>query len=249
LLGVFAKVVRDQRVKTRLQTRLSRQQAEQLYVASLSDVLESCLQVGSQVVLFLQGGDDTGAVADLRRRLEQIGFNHWDELQVLRQDGLDLGERLDRAFEALCGPGDSARPCLIVGADHPSLEARMIREGLEKLGTLDGPAERSTPDVVLGPTRDGGYWGIGARRPLPGLLDGVAWSTERTLQDTLERARLLDLRVELLETGIDIDRPEDLQPLAEQIAVLRADGDSRSGRCCEAFLRQLGVAGPSAPES
>jgi glycosyltransferase A (GT-A) superfamily protein (DUF2064 family) len=120
----------------------------------------------------------------------------------------------------------------------------MIRAGLEKLGGFDAPAERSTPDVVLGPTRDGGYWGIGVHRPIVGLLEGIAWSSERTLQDTLERARLLDLRVELLESGIDIDRPEDLQPLAERIAVLRLDGDSRTGRCCETVLRQLGFAAP-----
>ena len=243
MLGVFAKVVRGQSVKSRLQTRLSRQDAELFYVASLADTLETALEVDAAPVLFLQGGEDSTAVADLRSRLESIGLDAaaWPCLVIQTQRGANLGLRLEKAFEFMLASGHErgeAEPAaLILGSDSPSLTAAMLRTGFVPLTDAD-PAG-GVADVVLGPTRDGGYWSIGVRQPLSGLLRDVAWSTARTLEDT--RARCLDagLRVALLEAWTDVDHPEDLQTLKQQITRLRQRGDARTARHTERVVRRL----------
>jgi glycosyltransferase A (GT-A) superfamily protein (DUF2064 family) len=55
------------------------------------------------------------------------------------------------------------------------------------------------------------------------LFDGVAWSTGRVLEQTLERCRRLGLRRSVLEIGRDIDRPADLEWLAESLRSGRVD--------------------------
>ncbi|UCE02931.1 MAG: DUF2064 domain-containing protein, partial [Candidatus Latescibacterota bacterium] len=99
-------------------------------------------------------------------------------------------------------------------------------------------------DLVLGPTSDGGFWGIGLRRPRSGLLRDVAWSSDQTLRDTLERARGECLRVELLHSWTDVDDPEDLEVLATQIEQLRAKGNVHTARHTERALRALGGGAP-----
>jgi glycosyltransferase A (GT-A) superfamily protein (DUF2064 family) len=285
VLGVFAKVVRGQQVKTRLQAALARPEAERFHVSSLADTLETALRVVEAGVLFLQGGEDSGAVADLRRRLEAAGLDPalWSRLRLRTQRGADLGERLEAAFEELgghaSGSASERRPAFIIGSDSPSLEAGILGRGLELIGirsphnarassgaarsarypgeplsetppgevfSVPAPGEvrrteHSVPDVVLGPTPDGGYWGIGVRRPTPGLLRGVAWSSSRALGDTVERARSMGLGVRLIETWMDVDRPEDLPTLARQIAACRARGDLLTARHSEAALRGMGA--------
>jgi rSAM/selenodomain-associated transferase 1 len=94
----------------------------------------------------------------------------------------DLGTRMARAFRAM-PPG----PVLIVGADVPDLTAAHVAECFHLLGRHD---------AVLGPATDGGYWAIGLRCGGPavpaGLFEGVRWSTERALVDTLASLAPLD---------------------------------------------------------
>jgi glycosyltransferase A (GT-A) superfamily protein (DUF2064 family) len=97
------------------------------------------------------------------------------------------------------------------------------------------------PDMVLGPTTDGGYWSIGLRHSVPGLLRGIAWSTERTLEDTRRRARQRGLHVELIDEWSDVDHPEDLRKLAQQIEKYRQAGDTQTARHSEEVLQELGV--------
>jgi hypothetical protein len=118
----------------------------------------------------------------------------------------------------------------------------MLRRGFQLLG-FSRRAPRSSgslADVVLGPTADGGYWSIGVRRLVAGLLRDVAWSTEWTLQGTVERCRKLGLSVRFLDRWTDVDRPEDLFELRRQILGLRARGDTRTARHVEALLPELG---------
>ena len=271
MLGVFAKVILGHEVKTRLQAVLSRQEAEQFYLASLADSLETALRVVPAPLLFLHH-QDPEALHDLRMRLQQIGFDPalWEMLQLRFQHGDDLGARLEHAFEEMSGNGPTPRPSLIVGTDSPGLQPRYLEEGLAWLGSNSGTAtqraeetvadprtrstdqgrdalaairprarSRGTADLVLGPATDGGFWAIGMQKPQPGLLDGVSWSTEHALADTVARARARGLRVELLPTWTDVDRPEDLRTLASQIAALRRSGDALTARHSERILRGM----------
>ena len=66
-------------------------------------------------------------------------------------------------------------------------------------------------DAVFGPAPDGGYWLVGLRRPNPlpaGLFDGVRWSTEHALADSVRS--LGTARVAYVDELADVDTQADL---------------------------------------
>jgi hypothetical protein len=64
--------------------------------------------------------------------------------------------------------------------------------------------------AVLGPARDGGYYLLGLTRMVPGIFDGVAWSTPDVLPATLARFRAAGVEPAMLEALADVDEVEDL---------------------------------------
>lgn len=150
------------------------------------------------------------------------------DVRVRRQHGSDLGERLAGAFEAVFGEGPDR--AVVVGSDHPTLPAGLIETAFSRLD--EAPA-------VLGPTPDGGYWGLGLRSTAwpeaRRLFEDVPWSSGAVLATTRERARSAGISVAELPCWYDVDRPEDLGRLREDLtpgtATARALGrlDAREG--------------------
>lgn len=135
----------------------------------------------------------------------------YPDLGLRWQEGASLGERLAHAFETAFGEG--VERAAIVGSDHPTLPARHLERAFRRL--------RRTP-VVLGPTRDGGYYTVALRRDVwprsASLFEGVPWSTAELLEVTLRRVRELGLEVELLPEWYDVDEPRDLERLRRDVA-------------------------------
>ena len=112
----------------------------------------------------------------------------------------DLGARMLRTFEDATREGFHAT--VIIGVDAPELSSTHVREAFDRL---------ARGDLALGPAEDGGYYLIGATRPMPALFADMPWGTGSVLATTLDRARGLGLEAHLLETLRDVDRPEDLR--------------------------------------
>ncbi len=125
----------------------------------------------------------------------------WPEhLPRIPQGRGNLGDRMGRLMFGL-PPG----PVVIVGGDIPGIEPDHIAAAFAALGRMD---------AVFGPAPDGGYWLVGLKRvarPPARLFQGVRWSTEHALADTL--ATIPDMRVTFLETLQDVDTLDDLQKL------------------------------------
>jgi glycosyltransferase A (GT-A) superfamily protein (DUF2064 family) len=73
--------------------------------------------------------------------------------------------------------------------------------------------------VALGPTLDGGYYGIGCRKIKATMFDGVRWSTSDALKNTIRAMERCGLSCGLGPEWFDVDRPEDLHRLKESAAV------------------------------
>ncbi|MGZ0190685.1 MAG: DUF2064 domain-containing protein, partial [Alphaproteobacteria bacterium] len=73
-------------------------------------------------------------------------------------------------------------------------------------------------DLVLGPSPDGGYWLVGARAGslARALFRDVRWSSEYTLEDTLQNTG--NRRVALIDELDDIDDVTDLENWCAQIS-------------------------------
>ena len=117
----------------------------------------------------------------------------------------NLGDRMRRVARRL-PPG----PVLFVGTDAPQVSRTDIAAAFAALGARE---------AVVGPAVDGGYWllGLARRRPAPRLFEGVRWSTEHALADTL--ASLPEgWTVPHLRSLRDVDEASDLEALRREDA-------------------------------
>jgi uncharacterized protein len=129
----------------------------------------------------------------MRRWLGGSASEYWAQ-----QEG-DLGRRMQQAIGRALDQG--ARQVVLVGTDIPGLTTQHITDAFQAL---------TQHDLVLGPSRDGGYWLIGCRAPAPVFQD-IDWGTQRVLSQTLAAAARCGLSVALLPRLRDIDTEADLR--------------------------------------
>lgn len=220
-LAVMTKAPRAGQVKTRLTPPLTPDEAAQLNKCFLRDTAATIMQVVGNsargIAVYTPVGAETAYVDIL-----PPGFD------LLPQRGNDFGERLANAADDLFRIGFGA-VCLI-DSDSPAVRAEAYAQAVKLLS-----AERER--VVLGPAEDGGYYLIGSTRTERRLFDGIDWSTERVLEQTIERARDLNLQLELLPTGYDVDDRAALRRLCEEL--LAADRPTDVAPATTRFLREI----------
>jgi rSAM/selenodomain-associated transferase 1 len=213
---LFAKTPAPGRVKSRLWTHLTEEEACRLHCASTNDtlaLLDRSLP-GASKCLFLSEEPETDASAT------SLGFDLPAGFGCAVQEGNGLGERMGATFQRAFNSG--ARRAVIFGSDSPTLPAAVVNEAFERIADAN--------DLVLGPTEDGGYYLIGCRRFDPGLFQGVEWSTPSVFAQTCANAERLGYRVAVLEKWFDLDEWKDVErvmegarlgaPLPEHLAAL-----------------------------
>jgi len=121
------------------------------------------------------------------------------DLQYQAQTEGDLGDRLAQSIHAAFIAG--AATVITIGTDCPDLKTALLEQAFQALQQVD---------LVLGPAADGGYYLIGLSRWVPELFQGITWSTDAVLTQTMAIAQGLGLAIAHLPTLSDIDRPEDL---------------------------------------
>lgn len=189
-LIVIAKEPVPGRAKTRLSPPCTPTQAAALARAALLDTLDVVARTPAERKVLVFDGDP--------RHFRCRG------LEVIRQRGAGLGERLAAAFE------DVAGPALLVGMDTPQLTTRLLLDGVRALST-------PTVDAVLGRAADGGYWSIGLKRHAPSAFAGVPMSCSNTWTRQRGRFRELGLRVHAQPVLRDVDTIADARAVARQV--------------------------------
>ncbi|MDA7633692.1 TIGR04282 family arsenosugar biosynthesis glycosyltransferase [bacterium] len=183
LLIVFLKVPEPGFVKTRLAATVGPHKACEIYCELVEGQLE---RIRSFPNVELRIAPDDRIV-----ECESWRQPHWT---IRSQGGGDLGARMSRAFEEAFSSGWER--VLAIGSDCPYVGIDQIKDGSNSL---------DKKPVVLGPARDGGYWMIGMSRHLPSLFDGIEWSTQKVLEQTMKKAAAQGESVSLLDTLEDID--------------------------------------------
>jgi hypothetical protein len=151
------------------------------------------------------------------------------EFSLLPQRGDEFGERLYFAVEDLFKCGFDSL-CLI-DSDSPTVRAENFEQAVELLSTTEDRV------VVLGPSDDGGYYLIGVKRPHRHLFEQIDWSTERVLNQTMQRATEIGIEVKLLPTGYDVDDDASLRRLCNEL--LGEQGDDSVAPSTRKFLAGL----------
>jgi rSAM/selenodomain-associated transferase 1 len=190
-LLIFVKYHAPGAVKTRLSPQLTPEESSSFYGALARDLVRV-------------NGDSTDYDTIVYFAPQNAGraVRSWlgPGVPLQRQSGGDLGSRQLHALEEALGTG--YQRAVIIGSDCPTITPRDIGIALATL---------TEHDLVIGPAEDGGYYLIGATEPIPRIFEGISWSSEKVLRQTLERAKRAGLRVGLLEPKRDIDTFDDLE--------------------------------------
>jgi len=195
-LAIMAKAPLAGSVKTRLVPALTAEQAAGLYRALLLDQFDHLRNfAGAERYVFHTPADAKNLLRDLAGA---------DYTYLAQSDG-DLGVRMQQVFTDLRLRGH--RNIVLIGSDLPALPWSILDQAFEQLA---GAQAR----VVLGPSRDGGYYLLGMNRPTPEIFAHMTWSHPRVLAETTMRLDANNLSYSLLPTWFDIDVAEDLQHFA-----------------------------------
>ncbi len=201
-MAIFARAPEPGKAKTRLWPLLGREGAAAFQAALMSDAVRKVASLGGIArYLFILGNGPLGFTFGGRGQAGTYGYT------LVRQQGKDLGERLQRAFCRMLGRHPRV---LVIGTDSPQLSPRGLRRALYELRWCD---------AVLGPCPDGGYYLIGLRRFERGLLRAVRWGTSFAFQDTLHNLVKCCFSCSVLEPLLDIDRPADFRRLSKSLSL------------------------------
>src|SRR6476659_5328853 len=212
-LAVMTKAPQAGRVKTRLVPPLTPAQAAELNKRFLRDTAVAISNSCSRRPVGEARSEAATAARGIAVYTPVGAESAYDDIlqadfSLLPQRGDKFGERLYFAVEDLfkCG---FASVCLI-DSDSPTVPAANFQQAVELL-------RMSEDCVVLGPSDDGGYYLIGVKKPHRHLFEQIDWSTERVLNQTMERAADLGLEVKLLPTGYDVDDAASLRRLCDEL--------------------------------
>jgi len=208
-LAVFARPILPGQVKTRLARAIGPEAAARLYAAFLEDTWATASAVpGATVTLWVAGDPDHPSLRHL-------------PAPRARQPEADLGRRMGQALDAGLAQAPVAA---VVGSDAPTLPVWLLEAAFAALEGRGSPDVRGVPaappaSAALGPAADGGYTLLGVRRPIPpGVLDGIAWSTETVLAETVARLAPSHGLPRLLAPWYDVDDVDDLRLLRAHLA-------------------------------
>jgi len=233
-LAVMTKAPHAGRVKTRLVPPFTPEEAAELSkcflrdtVATISNACSRCLAYPARSAVATTRAKGIAVYTPVGAESVYAGILP-PNFALLPQRGDKFGERLYFAVEDLFKCGFES-VCLI-DSDSPTVPAANFEHATQ---VLTAPRDR----VILGPSEDGGYYLIGLTKPDRRLFEQIDWSTERVLDQTIQRANEVGLEVTLLPTGYDVDDEASLRRLCSE---LLADTTSKDiAPCTREFLAKL----------
>jgi hypothetical protein len=202
--GVFAKHWQPGQVKARLAAEIGFEPAARLHRLSLETLLGRFCRVADRHVLVFSPPECGPEFAALVEAHAPPGPGCWS---IEPQAAGDLGKRIEHYFASAFARG--AQRVVLIGSDSPTLPEAFVVEAFDRL---------SATDAVVGPTADGGYYLIGLSRLVPGLFDGIAWSTPAVMDQTLDRLNSGPCSYHILPSWYDVDTLADLIRLRGELA-------------------------------
>ena len=162
---------------------------------------------------------EKGNLADVKVAIDGIGIKaakRWAIINKIKtvstQGPGNLGTKMKRQFlkthSEKTTSYQSPSSILLIGTDLPSISHFDLIQAIKIL---------NHKEMVLGPSKDGGYWLIGLSNKLLNPLctwpfSGIDWGTNQVLRKTIRLATLNKIDYQLLQTKNDLDTISDLSP-------------------------------------
>ena len=201
VLVIMAKAPKPGAVKTRLAPGLSPDTVTDFYCCLLDDTLALARSLSDVELAIMCPSPDVD-------ELKQLAGN---ETSIVAQRGEGLAAGLTSVFAHFAESG--RRRTIAFNSDSPHLPRSVLETSFETL---------AAHDLVVGPTHDGGYYLVGAKASHPALFANDAMGTSSALEKLLSHARTLELSVGFAVPSYDIDVPDDLTRLAEELRLAPA---------------------------
>jgi len=214
-LIVFTRYPEPGTTKTRMIPKLGAEGAAELQRQMTGHIISTVRQLANRRQLPVEIRFDGGS-----KKLMQQWLG--DDFFYRIQGEGDIGRRMQCAFAD--GFQNGYEAIVLVGSDIPGITTDILQRAFDGL---------QSKDLVLGPADDGGYYLIGMHadpfsRAASRLFGGISWGTDKVLSQTLDAARNLQFRVLLIDTLVDVDRPEDLVFWREITKTLSDSSESKS---------------------
>jgi uncharacterized protein len=199
-LIIMAKAPRAGAVKTRLVDSFPLHAVTELYLCLLRDTIDLAQALDNvEIALMCPEAD----AEDLSRVVPE-------SVRIVAQSGRGLAAGLSSVFAQFAAAG---RRFIAFNSDSPHLPASALAAAFDSLETCD---------LIVGPTRDGGYYLVGGKAHHQALFEGDGMGTTSALEALMARARALQLSVGFTESFYDIDVPADLIPLDAELRLAPA---------------------------
>jgi rSAM/selenodomain-associated transferase 1 len=194
-LAVMAKAPVAGQVKTRLLPSFTAEEAAELSRSLLVDQLSNLQALDTADFYLAFAPDDAQLVME---KLAPPCFH------LFPQQGDDLGARMASVFESLFRMGH--KNIALIGGDLPPVPLGFFDQTYAFLESLK-------KRVVLGPSRDGGYYLVGCNQLTPEIFQAMRWSHSEVLTETQNKLASLKVDCHLLPLWFDIDTADDLRHL------------------------------------
>ena len=214
VIGIFIKYPTPGKVKTRLAKDTSDEFAAKLYSAFVHDICEQLTQWGFPFILI----HDPDSSDDMIR--SWLPYN----VPLLKQRGIDLGERLTNAFHDLYNLNDnviennninnninSIDNAIIIGSDAPDIPKSHFEEAIHNI----------QKKCIIGPSKDGGYYMIGMPKALfsASYFECITWSTDTVFNETIDKFNKNKTSYHELPLWYDNDNLEDVKRLYHRLNI------------------------------
>ena len=186
-LIIFVRDPKLGKVKTRLAKTVGDLKALIIYNELLDHTLSITKDLQCNKYIFYADGINENDIWDNNIYRKKLQF------------GSDLGQRMSNAFLELFDIGHTK--IIIIGSDCFELTKEIIENAFEQL---------SVSNIVIGPSRDGGYYLLGMQALFDSLFQNVAWSTDDVYKETIKRIMLNKNSVSELIMLNDVDEETDI---------------------------------------
>ncbi len=177
-------------VKSRLAKDIGQAPAKGVYARLLYQTIFTVLaNPPSDVQITLSMASSTG---------KKYFTEAFPELHVTHQCQGNIGTRIRDAIQKSFN--NDAKKSVLISTDQPGIPWDIINKAFQHI---------SHETIVLGPSKDGGFYLVGMAAPGEDIFHSISWSTDQVLTRTLQNIQDLGLNSKLLETMQDIDRAED----------------------------------------
>jgi len=197
-LLLFAKAPIAGKVKTRLMTNCSAEQAAEI----AKRLMQASIQRACE---FWPGDVYLSAWLDLDHPFFNDMLQRYP-IRITQQCKGDLGEKMRHALTTF------GYPAAVMGCDAPHVKGTTLQQayGLLQQG-----------ESVIGPSNDGGYYFLGLCQAADTLFIDKPWGSEYVLEQTLASAEGGGLNLGQLPTLNDVDEWQDLLDASTQLPSLQ----------------------------